>query len=152
MDRSNLSLFSRGSTPPIPQSQHQLYASPHLPPPSHIDSLFHGLNAPSDQQSNASGNTFASSEPPTPGLSQSDEPNPSSNVSTAESALLTLLGSVSSVGASSSSGSGAAPGNATTSSQAQVLSTLPGSTQRSGASPPNNESQGKILLEQLMSG
>jgi hypothetical protein len=146
MDRSNLhDLFSRGSTPPISQSQHQLFG----PPPSHIESLFHGLNAPSDQQSTASGNTYASSEPATPSMSQSDDPITSSNVSTAESALLSLLGSVSSVGTTATSG----PGSTVTGAQAQVLATLPGAPRGSGASPPNNnESQGKILLEQLMSG
>ena len=149
MDRPNVhDLFSRGSTPPIPPTQHQIYQ------PTHIESLFHGLNPAQDQQQSTTG-SYASTEPPTPGMSQSDAAVSSSNVSTAESALLSLLGSVSSSGPSSAPPPPMPPtGQVQTnvSTQAQVLPALPGSSQRSGASPNNNESQGKILLEQLMSG
>lgn len=65
-----------------------------------------------------------------------------------QSALLSLLGSVSNSGGN---GRGAGGGGPT---QPQQVPTPPGSSQRTGHSPPNNDSEihGKNLLEQLMSG
>lgn len=157
MDRSkNLhELFSRGSTPPVPPAQHQPYGGQHhsySTSPNQIDSLFHNLSAPPVQQpGKVGGNTYGNSVPTTPIMSRTDDSMSSSlsapNNSTADrqSALLSLLGTVP-AGANTRSAAGAGP------PLPQQVPTPPGSSQRSGASPNNSESQGKILLEQLMSG
>ncbi|KAL4268655.1 Enhancer of mRNA-decapping protein 4 WD40 repeat region domain-containing protein [Pleurotus pulmonarius] len=151
-------LFSRGSTPPPgqQQSQPQPFPSPHAadaPTSNQIDSLFHNIaSPPADSQQptnqNQGPNVYGNSEPATPSLSLSEEPVASSVSSVSNStaaerqnALLSLLGNPSSNRS-----------NASTASQAQQVPTPPGSSQRSGASPSHNETQGKILLEQLMAG
>jgi hypothetical protein len=87
-----------------------------------------------------------SSAPVTPVMALKDEsPAPTSSASASErqSALLSLLG-----GPTGSKKAAAQASN--TSLPAQVPT--PESSQRSNASPGHNENQGKILLEQLMSG
>ncbi|THV07877.1 hypothetical protein K435DRAFT_772233 [Dendrothele bispora CBS 962.96] len=151
MDNRNLNeLFSRGPSPPVaPQSMQQQYTSPpNVSPTNKIDSLFQHLStsSPSEHSSHqhsASANQSTTdlpdsgSIPTTPIMAISDElvsvPNPDR-----QSALLSLLGNV-----SSSAPVGPLP---------QQIPTPPGSSHRSGASPNHNETQGKILLEQLMSG
>lgn len=161
-------LFSRGSTPPVQQPQPQYVPQPHLPhnmSSSQIDSLFQHLNTSSStlDQSQQSSSSFvgqqdsygSGSNPTTPMMG--DEV-PSSNTTTAstntqslaerQNALLSLLAGP--------------PSNAATRSinqqqpapQTQQIPTPPGSSsQRSNASPASNaEVQGKLLLEQLMSG
>lgn len=67
-----------------------------------------------------------------------------------QSALLSLLGSVPAGNVRGASGGGPAP---QPHQQAQQVPTPPGSSQRTGNSPSHaNETQGKHLLEQLMSG
>ncbi|KAF7295306.1 hypothetical protein MIND_01069900 [Mycena indigotica] len=142
MDRADL--FSRGSTPPIASQQPPqpfVGPPPHESSNSHIDSLFHQLNASAsstDQQSEAY------SGPATP-ITSNDEQTPqapasiSSSNADRQSALLSLLG-----GAPATTR--APPANP------QQVPTPPSASTRSGASPTHNETQGKILLEQLMSG
>lgn len=156
-------LFSRGSTPPIPQSQQQqqqynVGAShpSNVTSPTQIDSLFQNLSSSSDQvhqQQHSSGqvlDAYSNASPTTSSLSLMDEPT-SANISvtnstTAErqSALLSLLGGPSSTNTRTAAVAGP--------QLPQQVPTPPGSSQRSNASPTHNETQGKILLEQLMSG
>ncbi|KAL0947371.1 hypothetical protein HGRIS_013487 [Hohenbuehelia grisea] len=151
-------LFSRGATPPAPQQQHTSYQGAHAQDAASsntIDSLFHGLTNPNDQQQSSNQvSNFGSgnSEPSTPSMPMIDEPLTSSAVSSVsattaserQNALLSLLGQPSSnANANARSASYSGP---------QQVPTPPGSSQRSGASPNHNEAQGKILLEQLMSG
>jgi hypothetical protein len=156
-------LFSRGSTPPVQQPQLQQYAaSQHLSnnsSPNQIDSLFHNLSTPADQQkpqhqsANTTTDNYGSSSPVASVMSLTDEPITSSastsNATAADrqSALLSLLG-----GPSSASNPRNAAMGAAGSSLPQQVPTPPGSSQRSGSSPTHNETQGKILLEQLMAG
>lgn len=150
-------LFSRGSTPPV-QIQQQ-FNNPHRAEnssPNELDNLFHNISAPHDQQQQVqqqpqvhsvqSSDAYTSSAPVTPSMSLTDEPLnsaasvPNAGSSDRQSALLSLLG-------------GTAPVRpAVGASAPQQVPTPPGSSQRSNASPNHNETQGKILLEQLMSG
>lgn len=154
MDSLHDKLFSRGTvTPPPPssfsinqsqpqsQSQSQPQTASLTSSPTHLDSLFHSI---ASQQNT----THVNSAPPTPGMAVDDAAsNHSPPVSTTpadrQSALLTLL----------------YPAATTTRplqpSTAPLISnqvqTPPAQSARSGQSPSNNsESQGKILLEQLM--
>lgn len=137
-------MFSRGSTPPIvPQpSLQQQYSNPHNASPNQIDSLFHHLSSSSEHQPE----TYLNSAPSSPVMSSNDEQPVSSSVSTStnadrQSALLSLLGPP-----TNPRGAAANPQNP------QQVPTPPSASTRSGASPTHNETQGKILLEQLMSG
>ncbi|KAJ7470309.1 hypothetical protein FB451DRAFT_1253314 [Mycena latifolia] len=136
-------LFSRGSTPPIaPQpSLQQQYSHSQNASPNQIDSLFHHLSSSSEHQPE----TY-NSAPSTPIMSSNDEQPPVSSVSTStnadrQSALLSLF---------------SAPVNVNTrgaaASNPQQVPTPPSASTRSEASPTHSETQGKILLEQLMSG
>ena len=158
-------LFSRGSSPPGPQQpfpdltqqsrqyQHSSPAQSFRDPaqsssPSHVESLFHNLNASSGQSNgNPIGPPHANhSAPATPVSSMtvhsgssvtSAPPNPTTD--SRQSALLSLLGST------------VPPNTAAAASGPQQVPTPPGSTHRTGL-PNSNESQGRLLLEQLMSG
>ncbi|KAJ6547097.1 hypothetical protein B0H19DRAFT_1163992 [Mycena capillaripes] len=140
-------LFSRGATPPIaPQPSLQQYSNPHDSAPNQIDSLFHHLSSSSDHQSE----TYLNSAPVSPVMTSSDDqqqpqqqqqqvpPSTSSNADR-QSALLSLLGGP----ANPRGAAGVNP---------QQVPTPPSASTRSNASPTHNETQGKILLEQLMSG
>ncbi|KAJ7582598.1 hypothetical protein C8J56DRAFT_955205 [Mycena floridula] len=131
-------LFSRGSTPPQVQPQYGL-SSVNNASSSQLDSLFQNISSSEQQlQQNLSENImFGNSTPTTPSMSIIDEPVPSPTTSTdRQNALLSLL--------HHRQAAQAAP---------QQVPTPPGSaSQRSGASPTHNETQGKILLEQLMAG
>ncbi|KAL4250457.1 Enhancer of mRNA-decapping protein 4 C-terminal domain-containing protein [Abortiporus biennis] len=169
-------LFSRGPSPP-PQTQQQLFSQPlvQLNDPnapsashrdnvtsasSHLDSLFHNLAAPpprsaSPQAQNVSNNNnfigpqdIPASGPATPasvnaGSVTSSGSVPSNQTTERQNALLSLLGAVS----SPSSNSQTQPIASTI--PPQQVPTPPGSAPRAG---PSNESQTKLLLEQLMSG
>lgn len=164
-------LFSRGATPPTQQPQHQQFSSgSHLSnssSPNQIDSLFHHLSTPGDQQltqqsASQTSDNYGNSAPVTPAMPLTDEPSTVSNASAPsvtaadrQSALLSLLGGP-------ATGT-AARGNANNINNTVPLvpapaqvPTPPGSSQRSEASPSHNtshnEAQGKILLEQLMAG
>ncbi|KAJ7684688.1 hypothetical protein DFH06DRAFT_1156346 [Mycena polygramma] len=145
-------LFSRGSSPPIPQPPlQQQYSGSHDASPNQIDSLFHHLSSTSDHHSEP----YLSSAPASPVMTSSDEqPQPqqqqqqqqqqqvSPSISTSsnvdrQSALLSLLGG---------------PTNPRGAANPQQVPTPPSASTRSNASPTHNETQGKILLEQLMSG
>ncbi|KAJ7756874.1 hypothetical protein DFH07DRAFT_919930 [Mycena maculata] len=137
-------LFSRGSTPPIgSQPSLQQYSNSQNASPNQIDSLFHHLSSPDDHQSE----TYLNSAPSTPVMSSNDEQQPqpvATNISSStnadrQSALLSLL-------SAPANPRGAAGPNP------QQVPTPPSASTRSDASPTHNETQGKILLEQLMSG
>lgn len=163
MDRLNLhdNLFSRGGSTP-PPSQH--YGNPtqsSSSSPSQIDSLFHNLSAPSSSQhlGPVTGSLYGNPAHATSNMSLHDDAVSSSgsaptNHPTADrqSALLSLLGTVSNPSGSVRGPSANAPPPPPP-PQPQQVPTPPGSSQRSGNSPGNdNETQGKYLLEQLMSG
>ncbi|KAF5373132.1 hypothetical protein D9758_001691 [Tetrapyrgos nigripes] len=135
-------------------SQPQPFSPPttNAQPPNQIDSLFQHLSSSSPSESShqqqpssstQSATDFSDSLSTSPPMAVSDEQvsTPTSNADR-QSALLSLLG-----GAPSAP---VVPGPQQT--QPQQMPTPPGSSQRSGASPTHNETQGKILLEQLMSG
>lgn len=173
MDRSNLheTHFSRGTSTPPPTGPKQHFGPPSSSP-SHIDSLFHNLGAPStglQSGSPGSGNLYtnpaqATSNPTVnEGAVSSSSSAPVNATADRQSALLSLLGSVptsggSVRGASGGGGGGVAAGGPSAQQpqsqpQPQQVPTPPGSSQRSGNSPPQaSETQGKHLLEQLMSG
>lgn len=161
MDRSNLheNLFSRGtSTPPLSQQPPYANLLPHSSSssPNHLDSLFHNLSiSPPNPQLGSGGNPNLYGNPAlaTSDMSVNDDAVSSSGSapinSTADrqSALLSLLGSVSTSGGNVRGVSGGGP------PQPQQVPTPPVSSQRTGNSPPNNGNEaGKYLLEQLMSG
>jgi hypothetical protein len=161
MDRNMPQLFSRGPSPPL--QSHQPYSNQgltHGSSPNQIDSLFQNLSSSSSQRD--SSDTYGNSEPATPVMSLADESISSTSVqgvttTDRQSALLNLLGSVSARTGAAAAQSQPQPQpqpqpQSQSQSQSQQIPTPPASSQRSGASPPNNESQGKILLEQLMSG
>ena len=172
-------VFSRGPSTPPPTTQHfqslpAQSTEPHVSPvlsqlepaaPSsaqaHLDSLFNGLNAPSashvsPQPSIASANIYqgppeqqAHSGPATPasgnaGSVSSNISGPSSHTHDRQNALLSLLGAV------STPSSNPQPIPPVGPVQPQQVPTPPGSAPRPGMT--NSESQGKLLLEQLMSG
>lgn len=166
-------LFSRGPTPPPQQALHQQFTPPTQLPnnssPNQIDALFQNITAPVTQQpqqqpqqqglspqqptqpsAQGTDNTHtASSAPVTPVMALTDGPSPAASAPAAtasdrQSALLSLLG-----GPAVSS---RPPAQASNPSLPTQVPTPPGSSQRSNASPGHNESQGKILLEQLMAG
>ncbi|KAJ7771739.1 hypothetical protein B0H16DRAFT_1660701 [Mycena metata] len=139
-------LFSRGSTPPIPQQQ---FSTSQNASPNQIDSLFHHLSSGAQEhQSNQSEPVYLSSAPVSPVMTSDDQLQPqqqqqqqampTASNADRQSALLSLLG-------------GAANARAPAPNPQQVP-TPPSASTRSGASPTHNEAQGKILLEQLMSG
>lgn len=168
-------VFSRGPSPPSSQQPFQAPSSqmkdPHVSPaPSHreiatsvsnnpLDSLFQGLNSSSashvsPQPNTSSGIIYSSpqeqstSGPATPasvnaGSVSSSGSGPSNQAAERQNALLSLLGAVSGPSASPPSsqiGASVTP---------QQVPTPPGSAPRNN---PSNESQGKLLLGQLMSG
>jgi len=158
MDRPNLheSLFSRGtSTPPPTLKQHY---SPHISP-NHIDNLFHNMSAPppGQQIGNApSGNLYTNPAALAPSNKTVDKDALSSSSSAVtvdrQSALLSLLGSVPTSGGNVRGAGGGGPPPQPQPLPQQVP-TPPGSSQRAGNSPSHvSETQGKHLLEQLMSG
>ena len=156
------SLFSRGgSTPPI--GQH--FGNPTQSSsnsPNNIDSIFSSITATSTSMTadplppaaGPSANPYANPAFATSNMSFHDDTvsagsvpqNPSTDK---QSALLSLLGPV-----SNSGGSVRGPtGGGSSIPQPQQVPTPPGSSHKSGNSSGNdNESQGKYLLEQLMSG
>ncbi|GBE82365.1 hypothetical protein SCP_0407490 [Sparassis crispa] len=165
-------VFSRGPTPPPQPQQHFQVPLPPLnpsPSPSHretvpststsrLDTLLHGLNAPSvshvSPQPSSAANIYpglqepVQSGPATPasvnaGSVSSSASAPSNPAADRQNALLSLLGAVSppSSNAQIPPASGPPP--------PQQIPTPPGSAPRG---MPSNESQGKLLLEQLMSG
>ncbi|TBU32354.1 hypothetical protein BD311DRAFT_654740 [Dichomitus squalens] len=127
---------------------------------SHLDSLLHNLNAPSTshispQPSIASASIYQGpqeqpgSGPATPASGNaasisSNVSGPSSQATERQNALLSLLGAV------SSPSSNPQPIPPIGPVQPQQVPTPPGSAPRPGMS--SSESQGKLLLEQLMSG
>ncbi|KAF9228665.1 hypothetical protein BS17DRAFT_812632 [Gyrodon lividus] len=147
-------LFSRGSaTPPLP-SQSQLFAMNQpqptsSSPPSYIDSLFQSITSQQQAALNPKGNNSA---PATPSMTANEEGSASAGSSATsaadrQSALLSLLAATS-VAASTH----LPPLTGPPASQ-QIPTPPASSSQRSGQSPSNNsETQGKILLEQLMAG
>ncbi len=172
-------VFSRGpATPPPTNQQFQILPAqsnePHVSPvpaqrepavassaQSHLDSLFNGLNAPSTshvspQPSIASANIYQGpseqqvhSGPATPasghaGSVSSNTSGPSNQSAERQNALLSLLGAVSSPTTNPQPIPPIGP------VQPQQVPTPPGSAPRVGIS--TSESQGKFLLEQLMSG
>jgi hypothetical protein len=157
MDRPNLheSLFSRGtSTPPPTVKQH--YGLQASSSPNHIDNHFHNRSGqPPSQQigSPGSGSLYTNPALGTPIMPMDKDTISSSSSAVTvdrQSALLSLLGSVPAGNVRGASGGGPAP---QPHQQAQQVPTPPGSSQRTGNSPSHaNETQGKHLLEQLMSG
>ncbi|KAH9842849.1 uncharacterized protein C8Q71DRAFT_224221 [Rhodofomes roseus] len=167
-------VFSRGPSPPPHQSFQASLSQvndPHVspapsyrePPPAsstaHLDNLFQTLNAPSNshvspQPSHNGSNIYAgpqeaNSGHATPasvnaGSISSSMSGPSNQATERQNALLSLLGSTVS---GPPNVQGAAPGAPP---PPQQVPTPPGSAPRSGMT--SNESQGKLLLEQLMSG
>ncbi|KAH9854093.1 hypothetical protein C2E23DRAFT_82041 [Lenzites betulinus] len=169
-------VFSRGPSPPptqhfqVPQAQHN---EPHVSPaPSHrepapttaqthLDSLLHGLNTPSashvsPQPSAASASIYhGPQEPPhsgpaTPasghaGSISSNVSGQAIQTSDRQNALLSLLGAVSSPSSNPQPMPHVAPP-----APPQQVPTPPGSAPKPGMM--TSESQGKLLLEQLMSG
>ncbi|KAI0928852.1 hypothetical protein AcW2_004723 [Taiwanofungus camphoratus] len=166
-------VFSRGPSPPPPPPQPFKVSQlndPHVSPgpshrdtlpsssTSHLDNLFHTLNAPSTshvspQPSNSSAHIYSGPQEPnnsghgTPasvnaGSVSSSISAPSNPTAERQNALLSLLGAVSSSSTQAAPAGGPVP--------PQQIPTPPGSAQRAGM--PSSESQGKLLLEQLMSG
>ena len=161
MDHQNPheSLFSRGGSTP-PMGQH--FGNPTQSSsnsPNNIDSIFSSMSAaPTTGEPlpvGSSTNPYVNPAFATSNMSFHDDTAPSgsvpANTSTTDrqSALLSLLGTVSNSGGSVRGPSGGGPPV----SQPQQVPTPPGSSHKSGNSSGNdNESQGKFLLEQLMSG
>ncbi|KAJ7074239.1 hypothetical protein C8F01DRAFT_1099751 [Mycena amicta] len=143
MDNNRSDLFSRGSTPPVVSQQQPQFSPSHEGSNSHIDSLFHHLSASASSTDHQSD---VYSGPATP-ITSNDEQTPpappsiSSSNADRQSALLSLL--------SGPTGTTRPPPI-----NPQQVPTPPSASTRSGsgASPTHNETQGKILLEQLMSG
>ncbi|KIK98818.1 hypothetical protein PAXRUDRAFT_823420 [Paxillus rubicundulus Ve08.2h10] len=150
-------LFSRGrsATPPL-SSQSQLFAMNQPQPASsspsnHIDSLFQSITSQQLATSNPQGNNSA---PATPTMTANEDGplanSPANSAVDRQSALLSLLyPAAASVPASTHLPPLASP----PASQQVPTTSASSSSQRSGQSPSNNsETQGKILLEQLMAG
>ena len=131
-------------------------------PPAHVESLFSNLTAPGQSSGNSNPVNQGFTQPTTTASATSGPTSPASSITalsaptnmttstntppnatlpgdTRQSTLLTLLGSVSPTGSSSSG----AP---------QQVPTPPGPPNRGGPVGSNNESQGRLLLEQLMAG
>ena len=132
-------------------------------PPAHVESLFSNLTAPGQSSGNSNPVNQGFTQPTTTATATSGPTSPASSITalsaptnmststntppnatlpgdTRQSTLLTLLGSVSPTGSSSSG----AP---------QQVPTPPGHPNRGGPiGSNNNESQGRLLLEQLMAG
>jgi hypothetical protein len=155
MDPLHDKLFSRvTSTPPPssfsinqPQPQPQTTSSTSSPsPPTHLDSLFQSIAT----QQNTTTVVHGNSAPPTPGMVADDAAsNHSVPISTTpadrQSALLSLLYPA------ATSAPTTRPLQPSTGPIISQVQTPPAPSARSGQSPSNNgESQGKILLEQLM--
>ncbi|KAH8108132.1 hypothetical protein BXZ70DRAFT_39589 [Cristinia sonorae] len=174
-------LFSRGPSPPPqphqlfqgpPVQSNDQHVSPApsirevapAPAATHLDSLFHNLAAPTQRQPSphpivnnpvyAAPQDAPASGPATPASNAAGSVTSAGSASNPnterQNALLSLLGTVAPQGAIHQP-------NPQPSAQAppppQQVPTPPGSAPRSGPSgPSNSESQGKILLEQLMSG
>ena len=175
-------IFSRKTSPPISTQSYPEEQSPsaqHFPqfqhvspaqslqdvtpssPPAHLESLFSNLTSPGQSSGNPNTVLQGSTQPTTTATSGPTSPASSitalsapTNMSTStntppnatlsgdsrQSALLSLLGSVSPTGSSSSG----AP---------QQVPTPPAASNRGGpVASNNNESQGRLLLEQLMAG
>ena len=139
-------LFSRASvTPPPPPPPPPPVT--HSTSPSHIDALFQSIQIP---PSNPQGNNSAPATPALPAFdpasTPSSHPLPPSSAADRQSALLSLLYPAAT----------SVPAHASLipqPSQQQIPTPPASSSQRSGQSPSNNsETQGKILLEQLMAG
>jgi len=177
-NRTNVhELFSRDSTPPGQQNLHQQFQPPtQLASDSTsnpIDALFQNIAAPVSHQSppqpqqqqqqqlspqhpvqstvQSTDNTHTVTSAAASPIMAMTDVSPASSVpptvttaSDRQSALLSLLGGP-------TSSSRPAPQAANVPLPTQVP-TPPGSSQRSNASPGHNETQGKILLEQLMAG
>ncbi|KAF7311567.1 hypothetical protein MKEN_01059300 [Mycena kentingensis (nom. inval.)] len=133
MDNTRADLFSRGSTPPpSSQPQPQQFGHTHESSNTQIDSLFQHLSPPDDSYQSGPTTPITSNDEQTP-------PAPNSNADR-QTALLSLL-------------SGPAPATARAPpANPQQVPTPPSASSRSGTSPTHNETQGKILLEQLMAG
>lgn len=174
MDRPTpRNLFSRGSSPPGGYQDHkyQHVSPPHSlreitqpSPPAHVESLFNNLIAQTAAPQPTAGASLgpntnipggplqhqsSNSAPATPvsitaNSVSSTTSAPINSAESRQSALLSLLGTV----ASSSTSTTSAPQQP---QQTQQIPTPPGSAHRSGPTA-NNESQGRMLLEQLMSG
>lgn len=159
MDRGNLheNLFSRGGSTPPPAQRATLFASQSSSSsPSHLDSLFQNLSAPPSTQPLSSLGTedlYSNPAHTVSNMSVNDDAHSSTSsgapithtTADRQSALLSLLGSVSSPASSIRGVNGGGP------PLPQQVPTPPRPSQ--GNSPNNdNESQGKYLLEQLMSG
>ena len=137
-------LFSRSNTPPA-QPQISNTSSP-----NHLDSLFHQLNAPQQPLQQPPASVQPAPQQEQPSATQSNDsysspvpaeepatPLPQQTNTERQTALLSLL-----------SAAPAAP--RPTPPHQQIPS--PPVSHKSNASPSHNETQGKILLEQLMAG
>ena len=162
MDHQNPheSLFSRGgSTPPIIGQHFGNPTQSSSNSPNNIDTMFSTISAAvttgESLPAGASTNPYVSPSFATSNMSFHEDTAPSGSVPTnpsttnRQNALLSLLGTVSNPGGSVRGPSGGGPPVP----QPQQVPTPPGSSHMSGNSSGNdNESQGKFLLEQLMSG
>jgi len=132
-------------------------------PPAHVGTLFSNLTAPGQSSGNSNPVVQGSTQPTTTATATSGPTSPASSITalsaptnmttstntppnatmpgdTRQSTLLSLLGSVSPTGSSSSG-------------PPQQVPTPPGTHNRAGpVASNNNESQGRLLLEQLMAG
>ena len=141
-------LFSRSNSPPA-QIQHQHISN--TSSPNHLESLFHQLNAPPQQQQAPSPpqpvhqqqqqpiNQPSASYSPAPPAEEQAAPPPQPTNAERQTALLSLL-------------SGPAPAPAPRPVQPAQQVPSPPISHKSNASPSHNEAQGKYLLEQLMAG
>lgn len=140
-------LFSRSNSPPA-QIQHQHISN--TSSPNHLESLFHQLNAPPQQQQQAPSppqpvhqqqqqpiNQPGDSYSPAPPAEEQAAPPPQPTNAERQTALLSLL-----------SGPPSAPRPVPPAQQVPS----PPISHKSNASPSHNEAQGKYLLEQLMAG
>ena len=152
-----------------PSSQSYRETQPSASPPKVLDSLFRNLNQPPLPQSSepaaqvGGNNPFRSQQPqqnnsaPTTPVSSttvgSGQSPAQTNVQPADrqSALLSLLGSVASPGSAGSNNANQ-PSSTHQPPVPPHPPTPPIVDQRARAMPPASEAQGKILLEQLMSG
>jgi hypothetical protein len=173
------SLFSRGPSPPRATSFDLIDNTPTVDPapsasPTHIEALFNNLGSPTSTQAHSGPfmNPLATHEsnsaPATPGslhagaggsTASSTVSAPVTTSSDRQNALLSLLGSVSNTNATNTPNTTTAPVPQLPQQvqqqqqQPQQIPTPPGSASAGRSVPaPTNESQGKFLLDQLMSG